>query len=175
MAELHIVGRISSAKDFKQPHLLCKWSFHAGRGWKVLNGYEEGQTQESCDLYTNEPVWDHPIDLHYTTQTIQNSPKILLQIFHRDTHGRILFGSYGICNIPLSPGLHSIKCHTWKPIGNWKDRLRDKFLGISLQLKSPNILVNSLDRFELLTESMGTIKIELYILTRNFEKYGCHI
>lgn len=48
-------------------------------------------------------------------------------------------------------------------------------MGISLQLKSPNILVNSLDRFELLTESMGTIKIELYILTRNFEKYGCHI
>lgn len=146
MAELHIVGRILSARDFKQSHLLCKWSFHAGnkifiiklslkiyffivyiyifnfffigRGWKVLNGYEEGQTQESCDLYTNEPVWDHPIDLHYTTQTIQNSPKILLQIFHRDTHGRILFGSYGICNIPLSPGLHSIKCHTWKPIGN---------------------------------------------------------
>ena len=60
-------------------------------------------------------------------------------------------------------------------IGNWKDRLRDKFLGITLQLKSPSVLVNSLDRFELLTESMGTVKIELHILTRNFEKYGCHM
>nr|XP_012135228.1 PREDICTED: tectonic-3-like [Megachile rotundata] len=175
MAELHIIGRILSAKDFKQSQLLCKWSFHTGNGWKVLNGCEEGQTQESCDIYINEPIWDHPIDLHYTTQTLQNSPKLLLQIFFRDTHGRVLFGSYGICNIPLSPGLHCIECHTWKPIGNWKDRLRDKFLGITLQLKSPSVLVNSLDRFELLTESMGTVKIELHILTRNFEKYGCHI
>ncbi|XP_076475237.1 tectonic-3 [Bombus vancouverensis nearcticus] len=175
MAELHIIGRISSAKDFTQTRLLCKWSFHAGSGWKILDGCEEGQTQESCDLYTNKPVWDHPIDVHYTTQTLQNSPKLLLQIFHRDTHGRVLFGSYGVCNIPLSPGLHSIKCHTWKPIGNWKDRLRDKFLGITLQLKSPSVLVNSLDRFELLTESMGTVKIELHIIARHFEKYGCHI
>ncbi|XP_017794479.1 PREDICTED: tectonic-3-like [Habropoda laboriosa] len=168
MAELHIIGRISSAKDFKQPRILCKWSFHAGNGWKVLNGCEEGQTQESCDLYTDEPVWDHPIDLHYTTQTLQNSPKLLLQTFCRDTHGRILFGSYGICNIPLSPGLHCIECHTWKPIGNWKDRLRDKFLGVTLQLKSPSALVNSLDRFQLLTESMGTVKSELYIISNIF-------
>ncbi|XP_015431801.1 PREDICTED: tectonic-3-like [Dufourea novaeangliae] len=175
MAELHVIGQISSAISFKQSRLLCKWSFHAGNGWKVLNGCEEGQTQESCDLYTNEPVWDHPIDIHYTTQTLQNSPKLLLQIYCRDTHERILFTSYGVCNIPLSPGLHSIECHTWKPIGNWKDRLRDKFLGITLQLKSPNVLVNSLDRFELLTESMGTVKMEIHILTRNFEKYGCHI
>ncbi|XP_076548891.1 tectonic-3 [Osmia lignaria lignaria] len=174
MAELHIIGRILSAKNFKQSQLLCKWSFHAGNGWKVLNGCEEGQTQESCDLYINEPVWDHPIDLHYTTQTLQNSPKLLLQIFFRDEHERILFGAYGSCNIPLSPGLHFIECHTWKPIGNWKDRLKDKFLGITLQLKSPNVLVNCLDRFELLTESMGTVKIELHILTKNFEKYGCH-
>ncbi|XP_076295297.1 tectonic-3 [Lasioglossum baleicum] len=175
MAELHIIGKISSAVNFKQSRLLCKWSFHAGNGWKTLNGCEEGQTQESCDLYTNEPFWDHPVDIHYTTQSLHNSPKLLLQIFCRDTHERILFTSYGVCNVPLSPGLHSIECHTWKPIGNWKDQLRDKFLGITLQLKSPNVLVNSLDRFELLTESMGTVKIELQILARNFEKYGCHI
>lgn len=60
-------------------------------------------------------------------------------------------------------------------LGNWKDRLRDKFLGVTLQLKSPSVLVNSMDRFELLTESMGTVKIDLHILTRNFEKYGCHL
>lgn len=60
-------------------------------------------------------------------------------------------------------------------IGNWKDRLRDQFLGITLQLKSPSVLVNSLDRFELLTESMGTVKIQLHVLARNFEKYGCYL
>jgi hypothetical protein len=147
MAELYIIGQISSAKNFKQSHLFCKWNFYVGRknkliyiyiypwneidwfiyllisifvignGWKVVSGHEEGQTQESCDLYTNNPIWDHPIDLYYTTQTLQNSPKLLLQVFCRDNYGRVLFLSYGVHNIPLSPGSHILECHTWKPIG----------------------------------------------------------
>lgn len=60
-------------------------------------------------------------------------------------------------------------------IGDWQDRLKDKFLGTTLQLKSPDVLVNADDRFELLTESMGTVKIDLYVLVRNFDKFGCHL
>ncbi|XP_018356047.1 PREDICTED: tectonic-3-like [Trachymyrmex septentrionalis] len=116
MAELHIVGQVSSAKNFKQSHLLCKWNFYVGNGWKIISGHEEGQTQESCDFYTNNPVWDHPVDLHYTTQTIQNSPKLLLQVFGRDNYGRIIFLSYGVYNVPVSSGSYVLDCHTWKPI-----------------------------------------------------------
>ncbi|XP_020286033.1 B9 domain-containing protein 2-like isoform X2 [Pseudomyrmex gracilis] len=162
MAELHIIGQVSSAKNFKQPRLMCKWTFHVGNGWKVISGNEEGQTQESCDLYTNNPVWDHPVDLHYSTQTLQNSPKLLLQVFCRDTYGRILFLSYGVHSIPLSPG-------------NWKDRLHDKFLGKGLQLTSPSVLVNTVDRFEILTQSMGTVIVCLHIVARNFDKFGCQL
>lgn len=173
MAELHIIGQIASAKDFEQLRLLCKWSFHAGTGWKILNGNHEGQTQECCDFYTNEPVWDHPLDLHYGTTSLQGSPKLLLQLFSRDNYNRIIFLAYGVCSVPLTTGFHELECHTWKPIGNWQDRLKDKFLGLTLQLKTPSILVNTQDRFELLTESMGTVRINLQILSRNFEKFGC--
>ncbi|XP_071647989.1 tectonic-3 isoform X4 [Temnothorax longispinosus] len=116
MAELHIIGQVSSAKNFKQSHLLCKWNFCVGNGWKIISGYERGQTQESYDLYTNNSIWDHPIDLHYTTQTLQNSPKLLLQVFCRDNYGRLIFLSYGVYNVPLSPGSYILDCHTWKPI-----------------------------------------------------------
>ncbi|XP_032676754.1 B9 domain-containing protein 2-like [Odontomachus brunneus] len=175
MAELHIVGQILSAKNFKEIRLFCKWSFCVGNGWKIISGLEEGQTQESCDFYVNNPIWDHPIDLHYTTKTLQNSPKLLLQVFCRDNYERILFLSYGIYNVPLSPGSHILECHTWKPVGNWKDKLQNKFLGKSLQLKSPNVLINTVDRFELLTQSMGTVIIHLHILSRNFDKFGCQL
>lgn len=57
--------------------------------------------------------------------------------------------------------------------GTWKDRLYDKFLGNSLQLKSPSVLINTLDRFEILTQSMGTVIVQLHILTKNFDKFGC--
>jgi len=59
--------------------------------------------------------------------------------------------------------------------GNWKDRLYDKFLGRTLQLKSPSVLVNTIDRFEILTQSMGTVIIHLHILARNFDKFGCQL
>ncbi|XP_058799488.1 B9 domain-containing protein 2-like [Phymastichus coffea] len=175
MAELHLIGTITSARNFQRSRLFCKWSFSTGSGWKIINGNDEGQTQECCDPYSNEPIWDHPVDIHFATQTLQGSPKVLLQVFCRDEFNRILFVSYGTCSIPLKPGFHSVECHTWKPIGNWHDRLKDKFLGTTLQLKSPDVLVNADDRFELLTESMGTIQIDLYVLVRNFDKFGCHL
>ncbi|CAD6223104.1 GSCOCG00005396001-RA-CDS [Cotesia congregata] len=174
MAELHIFGRIESAENFKKSILFCKWSFHTGNGWKLLNGNSEGQTQECRDFYRKKLAWDHPIDLHYTTHTLQGSPKLLLQIFSRDNYGRILFTAYGTCSVPMIPGFHQIKCHTWKPIGNWQDRLRDKFLGMTLQLKTPSLLANSTDRFELLTETEGDVDINFQIITRNFNKFGCH-
>lgn len=89
----------------------------SGSGWKLINGNNEGQTQECRDLYNNKSAWNHPIDLHYTTQTLQRSPKLLVQIFARDNHGRVLFIAYGTSSVPLIPGSHEIKCHTWKPIG----------------------------------------------------------
>ncbi|XP_015111822.1 B9 domain-containing protein 2 [Diachasma alloeum] len=175
MAELHVFGELAYAENFKQATLFCKWSFHAGNGWKLINGNPEGQTQECQNLYTGKPTWSHPIDLHYSTQSIQGAPKLLIQVFCRDNYGRILFIAYGICPVPLTPGFHEVKCHTWKPIGNWQDRLRDRFLGMSLQLKTPNLLTNGTDRFELLTESMGTVHLEFHILTQNFNKFGCFL
>lgn len=86
-------------------------------GWKIINGNSEGQTQECCDPYSKVSVWDHPVDLHFATQTLQGCPKILLQVYCRDDFNRILFLSYGVSSIPLKPGFHSILCHTWKPIG----------------------------------------------------------
>jgi len=111
---IFISNRIDIFIRYIKKHFYCCL---LGNGWKIVSGQEEGQTQESCDIYTNNSVWDHPIDLHYTTQTLQNSPKLLLQVFCRDNYGRILFLSYGVHNIPLSPGLHILECHTWKPIG----------------------------------------------------------
>lgn len=59
--------------------------------------------------------------------------------------------------------------------GDWHDKLKEKFLGTTVQLKSPNVLVNSDDRFELTTQSMGSVEISLHILAKNFDKFGCQL
>jgi len=120
-----LVGKISPCLLVNRNRFVTSINFViiVGNGWKIISGYEEGQTQESCDFYTNHPVWDHPIDLHYTTQTIQNSPKLLLQVFGRDNYGRIIFLSYGVYNVPVSSGSYVLDCHTWKPIGICTDKI----------------------------------------------------
>lgn len=83
-----------------------------------MAGDIEGQTQECYNPYSDVTIWDHPIDIHYTTQSLQGSPKFLAQVFCRDKYDRILFLAYGVASIPLTPGHHTIECHTWKPVGN---------------------------------------------------------
>jgi len=36
MAELHIIGQILLAKNFKQSHLFCKWNFYVGKRNKLM-------------------------------------------------------------------------------------------------------------------------------------------
>lgn len=60
-------------------------------------------------------------------------------------------------------------------LGGWQDRLKDRFLGMTLQLKTPSLLANGDDRFELLTESLGTVNVQIHIIAKNFVKFGCQL
>lgn len=76
-------------------------------------------------------------------------------------------GSYGFYNID--------KNNTIFTSGSWQDRLKDRFLGMTLQLKNPGLLANGDDRFELLTESMGSVDVNLHVIAKNFSKFGCEL
>ena len=39
MAEVHIIGQISSASGFSKSALFCKWGLQAGGAWKVRLQY----------------------------------------------------------------------------------------------------------------------------------------
>ena len=40
MAEVHVIGQLSSATGFQKSALFCKWSLQTGGAWKVIfKGY----------------------------------------------------------------------------------------------------------------------------------------
>lgn len=86
--------------------------------------------------------------------------------------GRVQLFGYGYLNIPTSPGVHELDCHTWRPIGSLKDRITQYFLGGTPQLKYPDLICSSLERYKLKTETMGIVKFELGVIFRNFDKFG---
>ena len=75
-------------------------------------------------------------------------------------------------SVNVSPGNHRIECPCWRPIGDSAEQIQSYFLGGGLQLKSPDLVYNSDKRYRLQTQAMGTVMVNLGVITRNFEKYG---
>jgi B9 domain-containing protein 2 len=51
-------------------------------------------------------------------------------------------------------------------------RLPAYFVGGGLQLRAPELVYTGADRPRLQTEAMGTVVLDLGVITHNFENYG---
>lgn len=68
---MHFIGEISGAEGFGSG-ISCRFRIEGGRHWTCLAGLEEGQTHVMHTDYGEAfAPWNHPIDLHYTTKSIQ--------------------------------------------------------------------------------------------------------
>ncbi|XP_066256462.1 B9 domain-containing protein 2 [Euwallacea similis] len=172
MAEVHILGQVSGAKEFPKQELFCKWYLQVGNNWKTIEGKREGQTQVSCSQFSNICHWSYPIDLHLATAGIPGWPKIYIEVYHLDWLGRAHLFGYGLVTIPTSPGHHILDCYTWRPIGSLRDRFVQFFLGGGPQIKYPELIFSPDKRYRLSTEAMGVVTFEVDLILRNFSNYG---
>lgn len=172
MAEVHVIGQILGATGFPEHSLFCKWGIHTGGAWKVLAGLREGQTQVDVPQNEERANWCHPIDLHFATKGLQGWPKIHFQVWHQDQFGRNELYGYGFRHIPSSPGHHVLDCVTWQPVGTFREQVSQMFVGGGPQLRNPDLIYSGADRFNLRTQAMGKVHMELNVIVRNFDKYG---
>lgn len=179
MAEVHIIGHIASATDFEDRFLFLKWSTNSGSYWKVLEGFIEGQThlskrEEGID--GTEHSWSHPIDIHYVTSGLQGWPRFEFQVWGVDWLGKCNISAYGFMSIPTKPGYHEVTCSTWRPVGDFRRRIIDYVTGYRMHLVDPSdIISNGLNRQVIQSMSMGTIKVELTVVLRGFDKFGVDV
>ncbi|KAK0400383.1 hypothetical protein QR680_003470 [Steinernema hermaphroditum] len=93
-------------------------------------------------------------------------------IWHYDEYGRQELYGYGTVFVPTAPGEHTINCYTWRAKGGFSDELTHRFLGGGLQLQTLSTLDAPEDRMRLQTQAMGTVQLQISVITRNFEKFG---
>uniref|UniRef100_H2Z3A6 B9 domain-containing protein 2 n=1 Tax=Ciona savignyi TaxID=51511 RepID=H2Z3A6_CIOSA len=172
MAEVHVIGQLVGASEFPSHSLFCKWGLHAGGAWKLIAGVKEGQTHVDNPENEQAAYWSHPIDVHYATKGLQGWPRLHLQVWYQDIHGRNELYGYGFVHVPSSPGCHTIECVTWKPNGTFQEELMQYFVGGCPQLKNPDLVYAGADRYKLHTTAMGKVQIRLNVILRNFDKYG---
>lgn len=180
MAEVHLIGQILEATDFDDSSLFAKWTLQAGSCWRHLEGFNSGQTQLSdrCkeEDGSNRHYWSHPIDVHYLTKGLQGWPRLEFQVWGVDWTGKCNISAYGFMSIPTQPGYHELTCSTWRPVGDLRRRILDHITGYRMHLVNPSDIVgNGLNRHSIQTSSMGTIKVDLTVVLKGFEKYGIDI
>ncbi|CAM9329208.1 unnamed protein product, partial [Sphacelaria rigidula] len=115
--QVHFIGEILGAQGFGSG-ISCRFRVEGGHHWTCLAGLEEGQTH-AVYLETGESfaTWNHPVDLHYTTKSIQGWPRLMVQVWQLDMHGRNVLRGYGFRHFPSTAGFSEVSVPCWRPTG----------------------------------------------------------
>lgn len=175
MAEVHVVGQLLSASGFREQRIACKWRLVYGSNWQAVQGLTDGLTQLDNSPSGFTSYLCHPIDVHFLVSGVQNWPKFEFEVWQQDSYGKSSPAAYGFLHLPSTPGRHRVSCLTWRPTGSLADEIVSLFTAGNLRLEQPDIVSQSTDRFRLQTESSGSLTIDLYLMTRNFEKFGVEL
>mmetsp|Transcript_36972 Transcript_36972/g.82191 ORF Transcript_36972/g.82191 Transcript_36972/m.82191 type:complete len:177 (-) Transcript_36972:450-980(-) len=170
MAELHIVGQLVGGSGFPSQNLFCKWGIVAGRTWEMLEGLDQGQTQVDLAPDGEMVTWSHPLDVHYACRGLAGWPKLHVQVWSQDIHGRNDICGYGFCHVPTAPGTYEVDLPTWIPEGSTGERIASFFVGGNPRLKFEEVIHTPGDRFRLQTNTSGLVHLQLGIIMKDFER-----
>mmetsp|Transcript_37078 Transcript_37078/g.111058 ORF Transcript_37078/g.111058 Transcript_37078/m.111058 type:complete len:404 (+) Transcript_37078:2185-3396(+) len=181
--EVHFLGEIFGGTNLQLPNggglgaedmcYSCRWSIEYGKSWSLLAGDCAGQSQYCfvSDAYEKgECIWDHPLDVHFTTASVIGWPRIVLQIWALDEYGRANLAGYGFTHLPTSPGQHDIGIQCWRPMGSLLEEIQAFFLGSMPHLTDEDYIFGKAwqDRYRLVTAPAGEVHLRLHVVQRSF-------
>jgi len=187
--EVHVVGQIGTA-TFLAPGshaAFCRFRVETGAGWTLLAGAAAGQTQAALASELPEAagaaaavggaaaVWEHPLDVHYSSATLTGWPQLLLTLWRQDAAGRNEVCGYGGVRVPPCPGLHLLEVACWRPEGSALQELCASFLGGGLPHLTDTTMVAYPEagrRHAIVTETAAVVSVELNVVCRGFAQRG---
>ncbi|KAJ1400839.1 putative B9 domain-containing protein [Ochromonadaceae sp. CCMP2298] len=181
MPEIHYVGQVLSGRNITTDHTegaFCRWRLEHGKAWNHLGGDLQGQTQVAyCSINEREQLpFGHPIDIHFAAAGLQGwgAPRVTVQCYRLDWHGRRILAGYGFAHMPIAPGPHRLEVHLWRPIGTPEQELVSFLLGHAPALITPDPIYESAwkERCRLLTVAAGSVCIDVFVVTRHMKKQG---
>ncbi|EQC39266.1 hypothetical protein, variant [Saprolegnia diclina VS20] len=169
--EVHLLGDLVGGSGFDTgASYVCKWRVDYGEAWQHVCGKEVGQTHVDTPSVGDEVIWAHPIDVLWTTYSMQGWPRLLVQVWTVDEHGSAHVCGYGFAHVPSSPGHHLVTIGLWRPLGSEHQELAALFLGQTTELLGDDVVFNSAwaDRCRLRTIASGQVHFEVHVILRHF-------
>ena len=120
--QVHIIGKICGGNNFEGDKLFVQYSIKTGDNWTLLKGEPNGETFLSTKKGTFTPL-EHPLDLHYIAKAIRGWPKMIVEVWQEDEHGRNTISGYGLMTFPIAPGDFTLEIDCWRPKGGIIEKL----------------------------------------------------
>jgi len=67
-----------------------------------------GETFQSEATHGKYIPFEHPFDLNFSCKSVRGWPKILIEVWEVDAHGRNKIGGYGLLTFPFSKGEYKL-------------------------------------------------------------------
>eukprot|EP00792_Barthelona_sp_PAP020_P001714 TRINITY_DN1275_c0_g1_i1.p1 TRINITY_DN1275_c0_g1~~TRINITY_DN1275_c0_g1_i1.p1 ORF type:complete len:202 (+),score=36.24 TRINITY_DN1275_c0_g1_i1:47-607(+) len=173
-----ISGFIDVCEIPGEDELFCRYDFHAGNEWKLLDeGFKGGLSQLSHSSINNKNkqihVWNLPLDASFNSSNIAGWPQIVIAVYGRDWLGRDRIRGYGSLHLPSSPGSHVKEIPLYRPINSsMSSSIRSFFSGQYPEFADPHQPAIPDGHSVVRTESIGNVSITLHVILRNFEECG---
>ena len=142
--EVHFLGEVIGGTGFSRG-VSVKWTVEFGKYWDLLSGEYTGQSQFGySDFGEDMTSFNHPVDVHFASSSIQGWPRMKFQVWELDEFGRANLAGYGFCHLPTSIGCHSISVPCWRPTGSMPEEIHSFFLGTNPQVSKKKNIQRSL-------------------------------
>ena len=171
---VHFVGQIATyhAVDTPQtPSVRVEYHVELGDGWTVANGVPSGSTHAaSPDAYGGPAPLNTAFDVAVAAESWQNWPRIAVKVFrHEPLVAREVFLGQGIAALPMSPGVHRVAVHCWRP-NERKTKLADEILRVftgyapelaGFNFKRAREVLNAQTNLQLQTVGVGVVTVDV--------------
>lgn len=146
---------------------------HVGERWRLLSGNDRGETFYDCSEHFNETTaFEHPVDLHYVSGNILGWPKMYVEVWSVDSHGRHSVQGYGCQTMPTRPGHYELDIVLWRPEGDFSDKVAAFFIGSTPEILYKNMVLSGNDRFGMQCLSTGTLRLRMGVIVKDFNLHG---
>lgn len=175
--EVHFLGEITfgeSCSTASNNCISCRWRIEWGKSWSSLAGECRGQSQFSLRRGDGHAIWNHPIDLHLISASVQGWPRMIVQLWELDEYGRAGLAGYGFCHLPINAGQAiNIDIPCWRPCGSSREELHALFLGTKPNLTNDDIIFSSSwkNRCRIVTVPAGKVHLCFNVIHRHFVEH----
>ena len=101
-------------------------------------------------------------------RSLRGWPKLFVEAWEVDQHGRNQIAGYGIIAIPFKEGFHELEIVCWRPLPSFTE----KMIGSYPELEYKDILLASQSRHGFKTQSTGKVRIEVSVVLKDFNIHG---